>query len=308
LARTAYALLGPTASGKSTLALALAKKIDLEIVSVDSAQVYRGMDIGTAKPSASERESVPHHLLDVIGPDHSYSTGRWRTDAIQRIADILERKKIPLLVGGTMLYYRALVTGLDTLPQADPEVRRDIDADAARRGWPALHAELEKVDPKTAHRLPPTDSQRIQRALEVWRLTGKPLSQLQGVAKTDLPFKVKAFALIPSDRDALHKHIALRFDAMLKAGLIDELKDLKSKYNLAAGMPSMRCVGYRQVWVHLEGKLDKPRMRDHAIIATRQLAKRQLTWLRSFPDLVRLDAGGAQDAASALERLLRELC
>jgi tRNA dimethylallyltransferase len=307
LARAAYALLGPTASGKSTLALALAKKIDLEIVSVDSAQVYRGMDIGTAKPSASERESVPHHLLDVIDPDHSYSTGRWRTDAIQRIADILERKKIPLLVGGTMLYYRALVTGLDTLPQADPEVRRDIDADAARRGWPALHAELEKVDPKTAHRLPPTDSQRIQRALEVWRLTGKPLSQLQGVSKTDLPFKVKAFALIPSDRDALHKQIALRFDAMLKAGLIDELKDLKTKYNLAAGMPSMRCVGYRQVWEHLEGKLDTSHMRDHAIIATRQLAKRQLTWLRSFPDLVRLDAGGTQDEAASLERLLREL-
>jgi tRNA dimethylallyltransferase len=307
LARTAYALLGPTASGKSTLALALARKIELEIVSLDSAQVYRGMDIGTAKPSAAERESVPHHLLDVIDPDHSYSTGRWRTDAIQRIADILERKKTPLLVGGTMLYYRALVAGLDTLPQADPEVRRDIDADAARRGWPALHAELEKVDPKTAHRLPPTDSQRIQRALEVWRLTGKPLSQLQGVSKTDLPFKVKAFALIPSDRDALHKQIALRFDAMLKTGLIEELKDLKTRYHLAAGMPSMRCVGYRQAWEHLEGKLDTSHMRDHAIIATRQLAKRQLTWLRSFPDLIRLDAGGANDAAEALERLLRQL-
>jgi tRNA dimethylallyltransferase len=307
LTRTAYAILGPTASGKSTLALALAKRIDLEIVSADSAQVYSGMDIGTAKPSAAERESVPHHLLDVIDPDHSYSTGRWRTDAIQRIADILERKKTPLLVGGTMLYYRALVAGLDTLPQADPEIRRDIDADAARRGWPALHAELEKVDPKTAHRLPPTDSQRIQRALEVWRLTGKPLSHLQGVSKTDLPFKVKAFALIPSDRDALHKRIALRFDAMLKAGLIDELKDLKTRYHLAAGMPSMRCVGYRQAWEHLEGKLDKSHMRDHAIIATRQLAKRQLTWLRSFPDLIRLDAGGANDAAEALERLLREL-
>ena len=305
--RTAYAILGPTASGKSTLALALAKKVGLEIVSVDSAQVYRGMDIGTAKPSAAERESVPHHLLDVIDPDQSYSTGRWRTDAIQRIADILDRKKIPLLVGGTMLYYRTLVAGLDTLPQADPAIRREIDADAERRGWPALHAELEKVDPKTARRIPPTDSQRIQRALEVWRLTGKPLSQLQGVANTDLPFKLKAFALIPSDRDALHKQIAQRFDAMLKAGLIDELKNLKTKYKLAAGMPSMRCVGYRQVWEHLDGKLDQPTMRDHAIIATRQLAKRQLTWLRSFPDLFRLDAGGATDVAAAVERLLREL-
>jgi tRNA dimethylallyltransferase len=307
LTRTAYAILGPTASGKSTLALALAKEIDLEIVSVDSAQVYRGMDIGTAKPSAAERQSVPHHLIDLIDPDHSYSTGRWRTDAIQRIVDILDRKKVPLLVGGTMLYYRMLVAGLDTLPQADPEIRRQIDADAARRGWPALHADLEKVDPKTAHRLPPTDSQRIQRALEVWRLTGKPLSHLQGVSKTDLPFKLKSFALIPSDRDALHKKIALRFDAMLKAGLIDELKHLKTEYNLAAGMPSMRCVGYRQVWDHLEGKLDHSEMRDHAIIATRQLAKRQLTWLRSFPDLVRLDAGGPKDAARAVERLFREL-
>jgi tRNA dimethylallyltransferase len=265
------------------------------------------MDIGTATPSAAERQSVPHHLLDVIDPDHSYSTGRWRTDAIQRIVDILDRKKLPLLVGGTMLYYRMLVAGLDTLPQADPDIRRQIDADAARRGWPALHADLAKVDPKTAHRLPPTDSQRIQRALEVWRLTGKPLSQLQGASKTDLPFKLKSFALIPSDRDALHKKIALRFDAMLKAGLIDELKHLKTRYNLAAGMPSMRCVGYRQVWDHLEGKLDNAEMRHHAIIATRQLAKRQLTWLRSFPDLVRLDAGGAEEAALAFERLLREL-
>jgi tRNA dimethylallyltransferase len=307
LTRTAYTLLGPTASGKSTLALALAEKISLEIVSVDSAQVYRGMDIGTAKPSAAERQSVPHHLLDVIDPDHSYSTGRWRSDAIQRIAEILGRKKIPLLVGGTMLYYRALVAGLDTLPQADPEVRREIDADAARRGWAALHAELEKVDPKTAHRLPPTDAQRIQRALEVWRLTGKPLSHLQGVSKTDLPFKVKAFALVPSDRDALHKQIALRFDAMLKAGLIDELAGLKARYRLAGGMPSMRCVGYRQVWEHLEGKLGRAELREQAVIATRQLAKRQLTWLRSFNDLTRLETGGPGDAAAALERLLREL-
>ncbi len=307
MTRAAYALLGPTASGKSTLALALAEKVDLEIVSVDSAQVYRGMDIGTAKPSAAERKSVPHHLLDVIDPDQSYSAGRWRTDAIQRIVDILERRKIPLLVGGTMLYYRTLVAGLDTLPQADPEIRREIDADAARRGWPALHADLEKVDPKTAHRLPPTDSQRIQRALEVWRLTGKPLSQLQGVSRSDLPFKVRTFALIPTDRDAFHKQIAQRFDAMLKAGLIDELKDLKTRYDLAAGMPSMRCVGYRQVWDHLEGKLDHREMREQAIIATRQLAKRQLTWLRSFPDLVHLDSGGPHAAASPLERLLRGL-
>lgn len=305
--RTAYALLGPTASGKSQLALDLAEKTSLEIVSLDSAQVYRGMDIGTSKPSAAERARVPHHLIDIVDPDQSYSAGRWRSDAIQRIAEILDRKKIPLLVGGTMLYYRALVAGLDTLPQADPDLRREIDADAARRGWPALHAELEKVDPKTAHRLAPNDAQRIQRALEVWRLTGKPLSHLQGVSKHDLPFRVKAFALIPSDREALHKQIALRFDAMLKAGLIEELKHLKSQFNLAGGMPSMRCVGYRQIWEFLEKKISQTEMRDHAIAATRQLAKRQLTWLRSFRDLIRIDSGGEMDAAAALERLLREL-
>ena len=305
--RTAYALLGPTASGKSQLALDLAEKISLEIVSLDSAQVYRGMDIGTSKPSAAERARVPHHLIDIVDPDQSYSAGRWRSDAIQRIAEILDRKKIPLLVGGTMLYYRTLVTGLDTLPQADPDLRREIDADAARRGWPALHAELEKVDPKTAHRLAPNDAQRIQRALEVWRLTGKPLSHLLGVSKHDLPFRVKAFALIPSNREALHKQIALRFDAMLKAGLIEELKDLKAKFKLASGMPSMRCVGYRQAWEHLEGALGKSEMRDQAVAATRQLAKRQLTWLRSFRDLIRIDSRGEMDAAAALERLLREL-
>ena len=307
LTRTAYALLGPTASGKSTLAFALSKKISLEIVSIDSAQVYRGMDIGTAKPGAAERERVPHHLIDIIDPDHSYSTGRWRSDAIRVVGEILDRKKTPLLVGGTMLYYRALVAGLDTLPQADAELRREIDAEAARRGWPALHAELEKVDPGTAHRLAPNDAQRIQRALEVWRLTGKPLSSLQGVGKKDLPFEVRAFALVPSNREALHKKIAERFDEMLGAGLIEEVKDLKQRYKLAPGMPSMRCVGYRQAWEYLEGKLGKAQMRERAIAATRQLAKRQLTWLRSFGDLIRLDAGGAKDAAVALELLLHEL-
>ena len=307
MTRTAYALLGPTASGKSALALALAEEIPLEIVSLDSAQVYRGMDVGTAKPASADRGRVPHHLIDIIDPDQSYSAGRWRSDAIGRIAEILDRKKTPLLVGGTMLYYRALVAGLDTLPQADPVLRREIDAEAARRGWPALHAELEKADPKTARRLAPNDAQRIQRALEVWRLTGKTLSSLQGVSKQDLPFKVRAFALIPSSREALHEQIALRFEAMLKAGLLDELEALRKRFKLAAGMPSMRSVGYRQAWEFLEGRLGRAEMRDQAVAATRQLAKRQLTWLRSFRDLVRLDAGSEQDAQAALERLLREL-
>jgi tRNA dimethylallyltransferase len=304
--RTAYALLGPTASGKSKLALELAARRPIEIVSVDSAQVYRGMDIGTAKPSLTERASVAHHLVDLVDPDHSYSTGRWRNAAIQAVVDILNNGKIPLLVGGTMLYYRALVAGLDTLPQADPAIRAEIDAEAKQRSWPALHAELEKVDPRAAHRISPNDSQRIQRALEVWRVAGKPLSELQGAAQSPLPFHLKGFALLP-DRNALHERIAKRFDAMLQAGLAEELKTLRSRYRLTPGMPSMRAVGYRQVWQYLENEISEVEMRERAIAATRQLAKRQLTWLRRLPDLLRLDASGPQDAPVALDLLLHEL-
>jgi tRNA dimethylallyltransferase len=303
--RTVYALLGPTASGKSGLAIRLAEKLPVEIVSLDSALVYRGMDIGTAKPGAELRAHVPHHLIDIIDPDQSYSAGRWREDALHAIDGIFERGHVPVLVGGTMLYYRALIAGLDSLPQADARIRADIDAEAARSGWPALHAQLAKVDPETAQRLPPTDSQRIQRALEVWRLTGKPLSALQGVAKADLPFDLKGIALLP-DRALLHERIAQRFDAMLRMGLVEEVKALRRKYRLTAAMPSMRAVGYRQVWEYLEGRIDKAELREKGIAATRQLAKRQLTWLRSFPDLLRLDPGGAQDPAVALHLLLDE--
>jgi tRNA dimethylallyltransferase len=285
VAGRAFALLGPTASGKSRLAMALAERLPLEIVSMDSAQVYRGMDIGTAKPGAAERARVPHHLIDVLDPDRSYSTGRWRTDAITAVQEILRQGKAPLIVGGTMLYYRALVGGLDALPQADPQVRAAIDAEAATRGWPALHAELERVDPKSARRITAGDTQRIQRALEVWRITGKPLSALQGATRGALPFTLKAFALVPADREALHARIAKRFDAMLKGGLTEEVKRPRSRYRLTLGMPSMRAVGYRQVWQHLEGELDERAMREQAIAATRQLAKRQLTWLRSFTDI-----------------------
>jgi tRNA dimethylallyltransferase len=303
--RTAYALLGPTASGKSALAVRLADKIPVEIVSLDSALVYRGMDIGTAKPGAALRARVPHHLIDIIDPDQSYSAGRWREDALRAIEGIFQRDRIPLLVGGTMLYYRALIAGLDALPQADARIRAEIDVEAARRGWPALHAELAKVDAETARRLAPNDAQRIQRALEIWRLTGKPLSQLQGAEKPALPFAVRGVALLP-DRALLHERIARRFDAMLRLGLIDEVKALKKKHRLSAAMPSMRAVGYRQVWEYLEGESDKATMRRRAVAATRQLAKRQLTWLRSFPDLLRLDTGGAQDPAVALHLLLDE--
>jgi len=287
-----HALLGPTASGKSALAIKMAERLPVEIVSMDSALVYRGMDIGTAKPGAALRAQVPHHLIDIIDPDQAYSAGRWREDALKAVLSILERKAMPLIVGGTMLYYRALVSGLDELPQADARIRAELDAEAARRGWPALHAELARVDAQTARRVAPNDQQRIQRALEVWRVTGKPLSALQGAAASDLPFEVKGVALIP-ERTVLHERIRTRFAAMLKLGLIDEVKGLRKKYRLSASMPSMRAVGYRQVWEYLEGRLDEDTLREKAIVATRQLAKRQLTWLRSFPDLARVDSAEA---------------
>jgi tRNA dimethylallyltransferase len=302
LRRTVLALLGPTASGKSALAIKAAESLPVEIVSMDSALVYRGMDIGTAKPGAALRARVPHHLIDLIDPDQGYSAGRWRQDAVRIVGEILERKRIPLLVGGTMLYYRALTSGLDELPPADPEVRAQIEAEAARRGWPALHEELQNADPASAARIAPADAQRIQRALEVWRITGKPLSALHGQAARDLPFEVKGLALVP-ERPVLHERIARRFAAMLRLGLVEEVKSLKEKYRLSASMPSMRAVGYRQVWEYLEGRFDKAALAEKGIAATRQLAKRQLTWLRSFPDVVRLDAEG-QDPAAALQRLL----
>jgi len=285
VAGRAFALLGPTASGKSLLAMALAERLALEIVSMDSAQVYRGLDVGTAKPSIAERAQVPHHLIDVIDPDQSYSTGRWRTEAIAAVREILSRGKVPLIVGGTMLYYRALVGGLDALPQADPEVRAAINAEAREKGWGALHDELAKIDPAAARRIPVRDAQPIQRALEVWRLTGKPMSSLQGRSSAGLPFSLKAFALIPEDREALAERIAARFDAMLAAGLVDELRELRKRHELSAGLPSMRAVGYRQAWLHLEGEISAAEMRTQALAATRQLAKRQLTWLRSFREL-----------------------
>lgn len=285
----AVCLLGPTASGKSRLAMRLAERHPVEIVSVDSGQVYRGMDAGTAKPSPVERAAVPHHLIDLVDPDSSYSAGRFRADAIAATLDILARGKVPLLVGGTMLYYRSLVQGMDNLPAADPAIRAALDAEAASGGWPALHAELARVDPKTAARLAPNDAQRIQRALEVYRATGRPLSALHTSPSAELPFELTAFALVPPDRAVLHRRIAERFDAMLAAGLVEEVDALRKRYALEAGMPSMRCVGYRQVWEHLQGFTDHKAMREKSVIATRQLAKRQLTWLRSLPGLTALD-------------------
>jgi tRNA dimethylallyltransferase len=294
----ACALLGPTASGKSSLALALSEKLSLEIISIDSAQVYKGMDIGTAKPTAAQRAAVPHHLIDLVDPDRSYSAGQWREAAIRTVGEILGRNKLPLLVGGTMLYYRALTRGLAALPSADVELRAELDASAARRGWPSLHAELAKVDPEAAQRIQPNDAQRIQRALEVWKLTGEPLSRIQRLADQPPPFALKAFALVP-ERAQLHAHIAARFEQMLAAGLVDEVKALKSRFALHPGLPSMRAVGYRQVWEFLEGRFGEAELHERGVAATRQLAKRQLTWLRSFPDVETVEP----DAAALAQRI-----
>jgi tRNA dimethylallyltransferase len=277
----AILLMGPTASGKSAIALELAQLLPVEIVSVDSAQVYRGMDIGTAKPAAATRARVAHHLLDLIDPDQSYSAARFRADALAAIAGIRSRGCIPLLVGGTMLYFKALREGLSRLPQADAQLRKELDDRAAAVGWPALHAELARVDPATAARLATTDSQRIQRALEVFRLSGTPLSALQDARQSDDAPDFLAIALVPSDREALHRRIADRFDAMLAVGLIEEVRMLRRRFSLTGSMPSMRCVGYRQVWDVLEGAQTPRDLRERGIAATRQLAKRQLTWLRS---------------------------
>lgn len=287
----AICLLGPTASGKSAIALALAQRFDLEIVSVDSALVYRGMDIGTAKPTREEQALVVHHLIDLIEPTQSYSAARFATDAHQLIADIRARGRLPLVTGGTMLYVRALSGGLDELPGADADVRAQIDAQAAQQGWPALHARLAQIDPTTAARLEPGDSQRIQRALEIHALTGQPMSQLIGRAQAPA-LRLPIIALEPSDRGALHKRIARRFDSMLGAGLLDEVRALQQRGDLHPDLPSMRCVGYRQAWDYLidltRGAGPDPGARhrrfvDEAVAATRQLAKRQLTWLRSMP-------------------------
>ena len=288
--KKAIFVLGPTASGKTAVALALAKRFPIEVVSVDSAQVYRGMDVGTAKPSPAERALAPHHLLDIVDPTESYSAGRFRDDALRLVNEIHARGRVPVLAGGTMLYFRALTSGLAELPRADAATRAGIEARAKREGWPALHAELARVDPESAARIGPTDPQRLQRALEVWQLTGTPLSHLQGNREArELTFEALRIAIEPSDRKALHARIAERFQAMLAAGLVEELEALRKRYALSASLPSMRCVGYRQAWDTLEGHANADTLAGRGIAATRQLAKRQLTWLRSMEMLERYD-------------------
>lgn len=293
--RPVVCLLGPTASGKTAAALALAARAPVEIISMDSALVYREMDIGTAKPSADELAAVPHHLIDIIDPADSYSAARFAEDTHALIGDIRARGREPLIVGGTMLYYKALTQGLNDLPRADAALRAELDALAAARGWPALHAMLAEVDPVTAARLAPNDAQRIQRALEIHRLTGQPMSALLARQAAGRTFDgaagsgYRVIALEPSDRAVLHARIAARFDAMLAGGLIEEVERLRARGDLHPGLPSIRCVGYRQVWEYLDGQCDWETMRERGIAATRQLCKRQLTWLRSTPERLVVD-------------------
>jgi tRNA dimethylallyltransferase len=308
----AVAIMGPTASGKTAAALAIAREIPSEIISVDSALVYREMDIGTAKPSSEELASVPHHLIDIIDPLESYSVMQFREDALRLVAEIQARGRLPLLVGGTMMYFKGLVDGLDDLPTADAEIRARIDAEAARIGWPGMHTRLRERDPATADRLAPNDAQRINRALEIIELTGKPMSELLARReKTELPFGLLSFALEPSDRAVLHRRIAQRFDQMLgerdDEGIVAEVARLRARGDLSPTLPSMRCVGYRQSWDYLDGLIDRATLRETGIIATRQLAKRQLTWLRSMPDRIVLDCLGADPARQLLDALDKRL-
>lgn len=304
-------LAGPTAAGKSAATLAVAQHWPVEIVNVDSAVIYRGMDIGTAKPTPAERRQVPQHLLDIRDPAESYSAAEFRIDALRLIAEIRGRGRVPLLCGGTMLYYKALREGLSDLPQADPAVRAAIDAEARLHGWPELHRQMAAFDPDTARRLAPNDSQRLQRAIEVYRITGRPMSALLAHARRepDGPYTYHTISLEPSDRLALHARIAARLRQMLEAGLLEEVRALHGRGDLHPGLPSIRCVGYRQIWDYLEGEIDLESAVQRAIAATRQLAKRQLTWLRAQPERHVIDclAPDAPDrVAAAVERILGE--
>jgi tRNA dimethylallyltransferase len=309
-------LAGPTGAGKTALALAFARALRgagraVEIISVDSALVYRGMDIGTAKPSAAERAEVPHHLIDILEPTQAYSAAAFAQDAKRIAEQVRARGHVPLLVGGTMLYFKALREGIAAMPAADAAVRAALDAEAAARGWPALHAELAGIDPATAARLAPQDAQRIQRALEVWRVSGRPLSAWHGnralagdavQAHAAMATEWPLVALEPASRAWLHERIAQRFAAMLQAGLLAEVRQLRARGDLHAALPAMRCVGYRQAWAALDnGRLEQ--LPATGVAATRQLAKRQLTWLRSMPERVRISADAADALAQGIAAL-----
>ncbi|AOS39723.1 tRNA (adenosine(37)-N6)-dimethylallyltransferase MiaA [Pseudomonas brassicacearum] len=307
-------LMGPTAAGKTDLAIELTKVLPCELISVDSALVYRGMDIGTAKPSKELLAEFPHRLIDILDPAEAYSAADFRRDALQAMAEITARGRIPLLVGGTMLYYKALVDGLADMPAADPEVRAQIEEEAARLGWQALHEQLAIIDPESAARIHPNDPQRLSRALEVYRVSGQSMTALrqrQSAQSTEaaasglqqLPYTVANLAIAPANRQVLHRRIEQRFTLMLEQGFIDEVVALRERSDLHAGLPSIRAVGYRQVWDYLDGKLTSAEMQERGIIATRQLAKRQFTWLRSWTDLHWLDSLDCDNLPRALKYL-----
>jgi tRNA dimethylallyltransferase len=298
-------LLGPTASGKTQLALALSQCLPVDIISVDSAMVYRGMDIGTAKPEAAVLQSIPHRLIDICDPSQAYSVADFRRDALAAIDDSLQAERIPLLVGGTMLYFHALQTGLAPMSAADPQIRQQILEQAGRQGWPALHAELTKCDPVAAAKIDVNDKQRIQRALEVFRVTGQPLSRHWRQTSVNSDYRFINIALIPGDRAVLHERIAHRVQQMLTDGLVEEVEKLMARGDLNLDLPALRCVGYRQVWLYLQGEFDYQTMQQRIVFATRQLAKRQLTWLRRWPDLHIIEALQAlPDCVQAVKTIL----
>jgi len=301
-------LMGPTASGKTNVAVELVKHLPVELISVDSALVFRDMDIGTAKPDAATLARAPHHLIDIIAPTEAYSAAAFRHDALRLMHDITARKRIPLLVGGTMLYFKALRDGLSNLPRSSPEIRAALDAEIALHGIEYLHSQLAEVDGETAARLKPTDTQRIQRAMEIYRITGSPMSTLIGQEESaKLPYRILPIALVPGDRAVLHQRIATRFRAMLAHGLVDELHMLRKKYPLHPNMTAMRCVGYRQAWQFMESEINEAQLLETGLAATRQLAKRQLTWLRSMPDNIELDCLAPDLAQTVLDKLTKNI-
>lgn len=298
-------LMGPTASGKTALAIELRKHLPVEIISVDSALIYRGMDIGTAKPTAEELSQAPHRLIDILDPSLPYSAADFRRDALNVMAEITSQGKIPLLVGGTMLYFKALLEGLSPLPSADPAVRSDIEQIAQEQGWSEIHRRLAEVDPVAAARIHPNDPQRLSRALEVYLISGQTLTEMTQTAGEELPYNVFQFAIAPQDRKILHERIEQRFHMMIEAGFEEEVRKLHQRNDLHVDLPSIRCVGYRQMWSYLDGEISHDEMIYRGICATRQLAKRQITWLRSWENIHWLDSEQPQQALSTVMQVMR---